>query len=104
MGTRENKVETYFNKMIKRLGGISFKWTGEAGVNDRIGLLPMEEPCPCCGTGAYVIFREIKTVDGTVKPKQVKKIALIKLYGGDVGVVFGHVDVIKLEKELEKRK
>lgn len=87
MGIRENKVERYLDDRIKELGGITRKWVspGVDGVPDRIVIISSE-----------VIFVEIKTVDGSLSPAQMREHNRLMKHGADVRVVFGesHVDTL----------
>jgi hypothetical protein len=42
--TRERDVEKYLKDGVEDLGGTCTKWTGEAGVPDRIVFLPLRLP------------------------------------------------------------
>ncbi len=78
MGTRENKVESYLDKEVKRIGGVSYKWTGRPGVPDRIVIYK-----------SSVFFIEVKTTDGVLASHQLREIDRIRAKGGDVRVLFG---------------
>lgn len=59
---RESEVESYFNRRVKLLGGITFKFTSVncRGVPDRIAIIP--------GVGTF--FVELKAPDKKLRPLQ----------------------------------
>ena len=69
---RESEFEAQFGKMVKRLGGLSYKWVspGNAGVPDRIVFFPP-------GTWIHktlvegIWFVELKSTKGRLTPRQV---------------------------------
>ncbi len=69
---KESKFEAQFGKMVKRLGGLSYKWVspGNAGVPDRIVFFPP-------GTRIHetlvegIWFVELKSTKGRLTPRQV---------------------------------
>lgn len=89
MGIRERKIETYLHDEVARLGGLTYKWTGAAGVPDRIVILE----------GA-VWFVEVKTVDGTLSPVQRRRHTEISSRLARVTTVYGHHGVDEFIKEL----
>jgi len=92
MGVRENKVETYLNAEIIKLGGISRKWVspGRDGVPDRI----------CIVRGA-VWFVEVKTVDGHLSPEQDREQTRLIECGAFVRTVYGKEGVDDLIQEIK---
>lgn len=64
MGVRENKIETYLNEEIEKIGGITRKWVcpGRNGVPDRIVII-----------NEIVWFVETKTPDGILSPAQIRE-------------------------------
>lgn len=92
MGVRENKVETYLNAEIIKLGGISRKWVspGRDGVPDRI----------CVVRGA-VWFVEVKTVDGYLSPEQIREQDRLIESGATVRTVYGKEGVDNLIQEIK---
>lgn len=91
MGKRENKVETYLNTEIEKLGGTTRKWVSNKPVPDRICIVP--------GIGMFAV--EVKTVDGVLSGGQKREIERLSNYGGHVRVVYGHDDVDRLIEELK---
>tara|TARA_R110000796_G_C14509302_1_gene429731 strand:+ start:964 stop:1263 length:300 start_codon:yes stop_codon:yes gene_type:complete len=63
MGTRENNVENYLLKEMKRIGGLSYKWTspGKRGVPDRINIYK-----------GNIYLVEVKTKDGEASSSQLR--------------------------------
>ena len=68
---RESTFEAKFGKMVKRLGGLSYKWVspGNAGVPDRIVFFP-----PGTWIGETLVegiwFVELKSTKGDLMPRQ----------------------------------
>lgn len=85
MGVRENKVETYLDDEIIKLGGITRKWVspGRDGVMDRICFLNPEW---------YV---EVKTSDGVQTGVQHREAIRLIDHGARVAVVYGNEGVDK---------
>ena len=84
MGVRENKVETYLNTQIVKLGGVTRKWVspGRAGVPDRIVFVD-----------AMIVFVEVKTVDGKLMTVQTREQELLRSHGAHVVTVYGESGV-----------
>lgn len=84
MGVRENKVETYLNDQVEKLGGLTRKWVspGKDGVPDRIVIL-----------NSYIWFVEVKTVDGKLSPAQVREHDRLIDKGANVTTVYGNAGV-----------
>lgn len=84
MGVRENKVETYLDKEVTKLGGLTYKWVspGRDGVPDRIIIYK-----------GNVYFVEVKTKEGKISPQQTREISRITLHGADTYILFGHEQV-----------
>lgn len=82
----ERQVEGYLVRKIKRVGGVCWKWTGMAGVPDRIAVLP----------GGVVAFIEVKTHGGKLSALQKVVHAAIRALGVPVFVVWNkqHIDVL----------
>lgn len=91
MGKRENKVETYLNTQVEKLGGVTRKWTGRRSVPDRLCALPF--------IGFFVV--ETKTADGHLEEHQAREHTRLRDAGGRVYVVWGHDDVDTLIEMLE---
>lgn len=64
MSRPEARVETRLIQAAKSLGGQALKIVspGLAGVPDRLVVLPLAEPCPCCGQRARHAFLEVKAL------------------------------------------
>ena len=68
---RESTFEAKFGKMVKKLGGLSYKWVspGNAGVPDRIVFFP-----PGTWIGETLVegiwFVELKSTKGKLTPRQ----------------------------------
>ena len=91
MGVRENKVEVYLDREIRKLGGITRKWTGHAGIPDRIVLID--------GT---VVFVEVKTVDGRLSSVQKREHERLEGHGANVAIVYGNHGVDEFIYALKK--
>lgn len=94
MGKRENKVETYLNTEIEKLGGTTRKWVGRKGLPDRICALP--------GRGFFAV--EVKTLDGVLEDHQKREHERLIKAGGEVFTVYGHQDVDELIKKFQEVK
>ena len=76
---RESTFEAKFGKMVKRLGGLSYKWVspGNAGVPDRIVFFP-----PGTWIGEALVegiwFVELKSTKGKLTPRQVHQHDLLR--------------------------
>lgn len=88
----EKQIEAYFVKRIKKIGGISYKWTspGTVGVPDRIMIL-----------GNAVYFVELKTKTGRVSPAQKKVHKELVKHGADVLILWSKEDVDELIRIYE---
>lgn len=91
MGARENKVETYLDDCVTKLGGITRKWVspGYDGVPDRIVILK----------GA-VWFVEVKVTGGIYGPGQEREHARLRTAGMNVCTVYGRSGVDEFMKEV----
>ncbi len=82
---RESTFEAKFGKMVKRLGGLSYKWVspGNAGVPDRIVFFP-----PGTWIGETLVegiwFVELKSTKGKLTPRQVHQHDLLRQRGARV--------------------
>ena len=85
MGKRENKVETYLNDEVEKLGGITRKWVspGRDGVPDRIVII-----------NGWIPFVETKTIDGRLSDVQIREQKRLTDNGAEVFNLYGisHVD------------
>lgn len=81
MGVRENRVETYLDDEIKKIGGITRKFIspGRDGVPDRIIIYK-----------GKVFFVEIKTTDGVESGTQRRERIRLTEAGASVHVVYGN--------------
>lgn len=77
----EKEIEKKLVSEIKKRGGIAYKFVspGNDGVPDRIVVIP----------GGKVIFAELKTDTGKVRPRQQVQIDLLKRLGCPAVVVRG---------------
>lgn len=93
MGVRENRVETYLDDEINKLGGITRKWTcpQHDGVPDRI-----------CIINRYVYFVEVKTVEGELNSNQKREQLRLKNVGANVWTVFGKEGVDEFIKRVKE--
>jgi len=94
MGTRENKVEAYLDKEVKKLGGITRKWVspGRDGVPDRIVIL-----------NGRVYFVEVKTTDGPKSTAQSREHQRLSEAGGKVFTVYGQDGVDACLSQVRKQ-
>lgn len=90
----EKDIEQKLVAGIKAQGGRAFKWVspGNAGVPDRIVLLP----------GGRVIFVELKTDTGHLRPVQKAQINLLRKLGMDVRVLYGADEVREFLEEVKR--
>ena len=91
----ESKVEKYFKDEMKRIGGLSFKWTspGTNGVPDQIAFHDHR-----------VYLAEIKTLGGILSPAQLRLHAKLASVGIDVWTLRGKEDVDLFTSRLEEWK
>jgi hypothetical protein len=94
MGARENSVESHLDNEIKKIGGITRKWSKSNvnGVPDRIVIIE-----------GLVYFVELKTVDGRLSSSQDREIKRLMAHGANVYCMYGHSDVdvfIRMVKKL----
>lgn len=75
----EKEVEAYLNKMVRKLGGRSYKWVspGAAGVPDRIVVLPSNR----------IMFVELKAPEKKPRPLQMEQMRRLKALGCEVMVL-----------------
>lgn len=83
---REVSVEQALNGEAARLGGWALKWVspGEAGIPDRIVILPMGR-CPCCGMTARVGAVELKAPSKAPRRLQERQAERLRAVGLPVG-------------------
>ena len=93
MGTRENKVERFFDSEFTRIGGVTRKWVcpGRDGVTDRIAIRK----------GRFWLV-EIKTADGVVSSAQEREHQRLRDAGADVRVLAGAPAVSQFIREIER--
>lgn len=89
----EKEVEKYLVREVKKIGGVSFKFIspGNAGVPDRIVILPMGK----------VVFVELKTDKGKLSKLQTAQIRKISELGAEVKVLYGIEGVRKFINEIQ---
>lgn len=89
----EKEVEKYLVREVKKIGGVSFKFIspGNAGVPDRIVILPMGK----------VLFVELKTDKGKLSKLQTAQIRKISELGAEVKVLYGIEGVRKFINEIQ---
>lgn len=80
---REKEIEKYLVDVVGSKGGLCWKWTGVAGVPDRVCLLPHGE----------VIFVEVKTSGGKLSRMQEFRHRMMRSIGHRVEVVWSKEDV-----------
>lgn len=83
---REVTVEQALNGEAARRNGWALKWVspGEAGIPDRIVILPMDR-CPCCGTTARVGAVELKAPGKAPRRLQERQAERLRAVGLPVG-------------------
>ena len=91
MGVRENKVETYLDKEVTRLGGLTRKWVspGRDGVPDRIVVIYGD-----------VHFVEVKTIDGKTSEAQKREHVRLREAGANVVTIYGNTGVDQFTRDL----
>lgn len=89
----ESKVEKYFKDEMKRIGGLSFKWTspGTTGVPDQIAFHMGR---------TYLV--EIKTLGGSLSTMQKRLHDKLHGVGIDVWVLWGKEDVDLFISRIEE--
>lgn len=89
----EKEVEKYLVREVKKIGGVSFKFIspGNAGVPDRIVILPMGK----------VVFVELKTDKGKLSKLQTAQIRKISELGAEVKVLYGIEGVKEFINEIQ---
>jgi len=93
MGVRENKVERYLHNEIVKLGGTTRKFVSpsHSGVPDRIVIIY-----------GWVIFVEIKTVDGRLSTAQQREHGRLMEAGASVRTLYGVDEVDDFVNNLRK--
>lgn len=90
--TLEKDIETYLNKRIKQLSGLSFKWQSTiTGVPDRIVILNQK-----------ILFVELKTPSGKLSPRQVVVFDQIGEQGFPVHILRSQEDIEDFIREALK--
>ena len=81
MGKPENKVESYLDKEVMKLGGFTRKWIspGHDGVEDRI----------CFFDKGEIWFIEAKVTGDKPRPKQWREIMRQRVLGHNAGYIAG---------------
>lgn len=87
MGLREAKVERYLRSEVQSMNGDTRKWVspGRDGVPDQIVII-----------SSKVFFVEVKTVDGTLEPSQIREHKRLRDLGATVTTVYGNKGVDSL--------
>ena len=90
----ESKIEKYLRESIEARGGECFKWVspGRRGVPDRIVLMPSPDKFSICAP--RVIFVELKSPTGRLRPEQIRMHARLRAIPFRVIVIstLEHVD------------
>ncbi len=100
---RESEFEAQFGKMVKRLGGLSYKWVspGNAGVPDRIVFFPP-------GTRVHetlvegIWFVELKSTKGRLTPRQVHQHDLLRQRMARVLTLWPDTPQVPVSRQLMK--
>lgn len=76
---REKEIEQHLVERVRAAGGMALKWVSpaNAGVPDRICILP----------GGRIVFVELKSPEGRLRPLQERVIQLMRRLGADVRVI-----------------
>lgn len=95
MGARENKVEKYLKDEVKKIGGLARKWKspGVDGVPDQLVRLHR-------WVNGMICMVEVKTIDGTRSPAQIREHARLVEAGCWVETVYGHEGVDQLIRKI----
>lgn len=90
----EKDIEKFLIDNVKKLGGRCYKFTspGNAGVPDRIDLLP----------GGLLYFVELKTKDKKPRPLQKAQIRKLEKLGQDVRILCGLNQVKEFVSEITR--
>ena len=88
----EKQIESYLNKKVKSLKGLSFKWISSVtGVPDRIVML-----------NKHIHLVELKTAKGVLSPRQCLVFAEIEQQGFPVHVLKSKEDVDEFIESVKK--
>jgi uncharacterized metal-binding protein len=91
MGIRENKVETYLDRCVKSIGGLTRKWVSTiAGVPDRIVII-----------SGCTWYCEIKTVDGKLSEAQKREHIRLRDVGAKVFTLYGKEGVDEFMEQFK---
>lgn len=87
---RESEVEKALRLAVEHAGGVAYKWVspGRIGVPDRVCVFP----------GGRVIFVEVKSPTGRLRPAQETEIARLQSMGQRVLVISTPVPLDAFEK------
>jgi len=91
MGVPEASVESYLNKEVSKIGGLSFKWTGTRGALDRIIIMP----------SGKVWFIEVKSLNGRLSSHQRRFLEKLWKYNCNAHVIYGKVGVDEIIEEIK---
>ena len=105
----ERQIEEYIGRHVKEMGGLWDKFVspGNAGVPDRILLLPPRDGDQHGEAGPMIRFVELKDEDGALSPQQRSQIRRIRKRGFSVDVIFGmkqameYVDLLQAGDEKQ---
>jgi hypothetical protein len=89
---REKQIETKLKREVKRIGGLALKFTspGNAGVPDRIVLLP----------NGNVVFAELKAPGKNLRPLQIKRKEQLETLGFKVYIIDSYEKVDAFIQEV----
>lgn len=89
---REKDVENYFNRRVKKFGGLSRKWSSPSfrGVPDRITLWP----------NSVIHIAELKAPNKKPTPLQTREIKKIRSMGVEVSVLDSYEAVDQWLREV----
>lgn len=81
---KESDVEKYLKTSIEKIGGICYKaiFPGHNGCPDRVVILP-----------GILIWVELKSVTGKLRPEQVREHERLKAMGQEVFVMRTHLEI-----------
>ena len=91
---RESSIERGLRIRLQRRGCLVYKFVspGNNGVPDRIVITP---------TGR-VIFVELKTSDGKLRPEQEVQLRRLRGHKAEVAVLYGREDVLAFTRKIEE--
>lgn len=92
---KESEVEARLVRGVQELGGLCWKFVspGRAGVPDRVCIFP----------DGRVIFVELKTADGRLRPLQVYRQQEMVNAGAPVRTLYGFTGVDRFLEEVKRK-